>query len=186
LSGPYEIIYADFPWPHYGSPEKDAAAAKHYQLMEMAAIRSFPMREMMAKRAILFLWATGPRLNLAFEAIEAWKIRYLGVSFVWVKCAKDGHIIHGQGPRPSVVKSNIELLLAATNVKSGRPLPLLTEAMGQVVLAPRGAHSAKPPIFREKIVQLLGDRPRVELFSREAEGTDGWVHKGIESDGTTW
>lgn len=57
--------------------------------------------------------------------------------------------------------------------------------MGQVVLAPRGAHSAKPPIFRERIVQLLGDRPRVELFAR-GEATPGWDAMGMESDGTVW
>lgn len=30
-----------------------------------------------------------------------------------------------------------------------------------------GRHSAKPAIIRDKIVELLGDVPRIELFARE-------------------
>jgi len=39
--------------------------------------------------------------------------------------------------------------------------------MEQVVLAPRGNHSAKPPIFRERLDELFGPKPsRLELFAR--------------------
>jgi hypothetical protein len=41
--------------------------------------------------------------------------------------------------------------------------------------ARRGEHSRKPAIVRDKIVELLGDRPRIELFARDtADGWDGW------------
>lgn len=42
----------------------------------------------------------------------------------------------------------------------------------------RGEHSRKPAIVRDNIVQLLGDRPRVELFAREH--VDGWNAWGDE------
>ena len=36
-------------------------------------------------------------------------------------------------------------------------------------------HSKKPDIVRDKIVELVGDLPRIELFAREtAEGWDSW------------
>lgn len=53
--------------------------------------------------------------------------------------------------------------------------------MKQVLFAPRGRHSAKPPEVRDRIVALLGDAPRIELFAREAvEGWDRWGN-GVES-----
>jgi len=37
----------------------------------------------------------------------------------------------------------------------------------QIVEAPVGRHSAKPDEVRQRIVDLCGDVPRVELFARE-------------------
>ena len=42
-------------------------------------------------------------------------------------------------------------------------------------------HSKKPDIIRDKIVELVGDLPRIELFAREK--VDGWVCLGNEIDG---
>jgi len=181
----YEIILADCPWPYYGSKVKDAAAGKHYDLMSLDDIAKIPVREMAEKRAALFLWATCPRLPDAIDTIRAWGWHYRGVAFAWCKVRKsDGALIHGQGVPPTFTKPSMELLLVATTMKTGRAFPLLDLAMPQVVLAPRGAHSEKPAIFRTLITDLLGDRPRVELFARQQ--VDGWDAKGIDVDGTRW
>jgi hypothetical protein len=98
--------------------------------------------------------------------------------------------IKAAGPRPTLVKPLGEDVIALTNVKRNRPFPLLTGAQVQwcpevdmiveadEILAPkavRGEHSRKPAVVREKIVELLGARPRIELFARErVEGWDGW------------
>ena len=97
---------------------------------------------------------------------------------MWVKTSNAGKIISGQGVRPTTVKPTTELVLCGTTQKTGRPLPLLTEAMGQVVLAPRpqNVHSRKPPEVRERIDWLYdkGLR-RIELFARErVENWDAW------------
>ena len=48
-------------------------------------------------------------------------------------------------------------------------------SQGQVVLASRGRHSEKPAVFREKIIELLGDVSKIELFARErVSGWDAW------------
>jgi N6-adenosine-specific RNA methylase IME4 len=48
------------------------------------------------------------------------------------------------------------------------------------VISPIREHSRKPDIVRERIVQLMGDVPRIELFSRERfPGWDAW---GNEAD----
>ena len=85
LRNDYQIVLADPPWPHYGDPNKHAAAGKHYRLMSMEEIKALPVRSLMAKKAALFLWATGPRLHYAIDAIRAWGLHYRGVVYIWVK-----------------------------------------------------------------------------------------------------
>lgn len=50
-----------------------------------------------------------------------------------------------------------------------------------VVDTPVEAHSKKPDIVRERIVELAGNLPRVELFARQSY--PGWVCVGNEIDG---
>ena len=177
-SGSYEIVYADPPWHYYGSQIKDAAAAKHYPLMSQDELARLPVREIMAKRAALFMWATGPRLHYAIELIERWGLHFRGVLYVWVKTNRRGEIIRGQGVMPTFTKPTTELVLAATTMPTGRPFPLQDLAQGQVVLHPRDAHSAKPEVFRTMIEQLCGDRPRIELFARRP--APGWASWGAQ------
>jgi N6-adenosine-specific RNA methylase IME4 len=43
------------------------------------------------------------------------------------------------------------------------------------IFAPREEHSKKPDVVRDKIVELFGDLPRIELFARqETPGWDVW------------
>jgi N6-adenosine-specific RNA methylase IME4 len=42
-------------------------------------------------------------------------------------------------------------------------------------------HSKKPDCVRDRIVELCGDVPRIELFAREA--AHGWEALGNEIDG---
>ena len=45
----------------------------------------------------------------------------------------------------------------------------------QVIESPIQAHSVKPDEARQRIVELLGDVPRIELFARQhATGWDAW------------
>lgn len=56
-------------------------------------------------------------------------------------------------------------------------------AVHSVVMAPRGKHSAKPPEVRDRIVELCGDVPRIELFAR-GKVPEGWDSWGNEADET--
>jgi N6-adenosine-specific RNA methylase IME4 len=48
-------------------------------------------------------------------------------------------------------------------------------AMPETLAADVGKHSAKPPEVRDRIVHLMGDLPRIELFGRErVTGWDVW------------
>lgn len=48
------------------------------------------------------------------------------------------------------------------------------------VIPPRREHSRKPDEARDKIVELFGDLPRIELFARNK--TEGWDVWGNEVD----
>lgn len=173
----YDIIYADPPWPYYGDGNKNAAAAKHYLLLSFDEICQIPIMKLFRdkKHGALFLWATSPKLDLAIHAIEKWGLFYRGVAFVWVKTNRMGGIIGAQGVPPTATKPVTEFCLLATACKYGRPFPLLSSRVSQVVLSPRGAHSEKPHIVRDLIVQLYGDRPKIELFARHRiNGWDSW------------
>jgi N6-adenosine-specific RNA methylase IME4 len=174
--GPFEIVYADPPWSYYGSPIKDAAAGKHYSLMSQEALARLGVRDIMARRAALFLWATGPRLHLALELVQSWGLHFRGVLYVWVKTNRRGEIIRGQGVAPTFTKPTTEFVLAATTMPTGRPFELHDLAQGQVVLHQRAEHSRKPEVFRAMIEQLCGKRSRIELFARES--APGWASWG--------
>lgn len=60
--------------------------------------------------------------------------------------------------------------------------PKFQPRVHQFLISPIRGHSQKPEEAREKIVELMGDLPRVELFAREkTEGWDAWGNE-VESD----
>ena len=71
-------------------------------------------------------------------------------------------------------RSNAEICLLATRGKPKRQ----SARIHQLIISPVQSHSQKPQEVREKIVELLGDLPRIELFAREK--TDGWDVWGNE------
>ncbi len=175
-SGPYDIVLADPPWPFTGDPNKMAAAGKHYKLMSLEEIAQVPVREILAKRSAVFLWATCSRLPDAVHTLENWGLHYRGVAYIWVKTRADGKPFGPAGVPATFVKPVTELVLVGTTNRIGRPFPIKTQRQHQLVLAPRGAHSEKPAVFRDLIVELCGNRPRIELFARgsDVSGWDRW------------
>ena len=74
-------------------------------------------------------------------------------------------------------RSNAELCLIGTKGTIHRK----SKKVQQVVDTHREEHSKKPAIVRERIVELVGDLPRIELielFARQT--TDGWDCWGNE------
>lgn len=71
-------------------------------------------------------------------------------------------------------RSNAEVCLLATR---GRPKRQCA-GIHQFVISHIEQHSKKPDEVRDKIVKLMGDQPRVELFARQK--TPGWDVWGNE------
>lgn len=75
-------------------------------------------------------------------------------------------------------RGNPEICLLGTRGSPKR----INKNVDNLVVANRGQHSAKPPEVREKIVELMGDLPRLEMFARPPVPT-GWVATGLDYDG---
>lgn len=179
----YDVLLIDPPWSYYGDANKNAAAGKHYSLMNDEDIKKLKVKKLLQKNAFVFVWATCPKLDLAIETIRSWGLYYRGVGHIWVKANKEGKIISGQGIPPTYSKPTSELLLVATTTKKGRPLKLLNSGLPQVVVharEPRG-HSAKPKKFQELIESAFTSNvQRLEVFARIR--TQGWdaIGDGVE------
>ena len=148
--------------------------------MKVEAIRAMPVETLAAKDCALFLWATFPNLLEAFSVIKAWGFTYKTVAFVWVKQnRKTPSLFWGLG---YWTRANAEICLLATKGQPKRQ----NAGVHQVIISPVEEHSKKPDVVRERIVELMGDVPRVELFARQSvPGWDAWGNEVQCSPGLT-
>jgi len=165
----YQIIYADPPWKYAGKLEGAKMGECPYETMTIDEICALPVSKITAKDCALFLWVTMPKLNEFSRVVDAWGFAFKTVAFVWVKLNPKRHdIFKGIG---RWVQGNAELVVLATRGHPHR----INKNIGQIVMAPRAAHSVKPDEVRKRIVGLMGDLPRIELFARQrAHGWDAW------------
>jgi len=128
-----------------------------------------------AKDSVLFLWAVSPQLPEALQVMKDWGFKYVTVAFCWSKNHKSGKKVKNLG---RWTMGNVEVCLLG---RKGRPQRLVKNVR-QLVEAERTRHSQKPAEVRNRIVELMGDIPRIELFAREkTEGWDVWGNE-VESD----
>ena len=182
----YSIIYADPPWrfKNWSMTELAKRGEKWarrngrspYDVMDNKDICNLPVNDLAEKDCILFMWATYPKLKEAFEVIEAWGFTYKTVAFTWVKQNKvsDGwHFGLGYWTR-----GNPEICLLATKGKPKR----INNSIANLTISHLRGHSQKPDEVRNKIVKLIGDLPRIELFARDKiKDWDSWGNE-VESD----
>jgi N6-adenosine-specific RNA methylase IME4 len=163
----YNIIYADPAWKYWSSGKKNQS--RHYKCMTIDEICSLPVSQISNDNCILFLWVTYPILEKSFQVLESWGFKYSTCGFSWIKKNKKADsLFWGLG---SWTRSNNEICLLATKGKPKR----ISKAVHQVVLDKIREHSRKPDCVRDRIVELCGDLPRIELFARQkVEGWDCW------------
>ena len=73
-------------------------------------------------------------------------------------------------------RSNNEICLLGR--KGKKAIKRKSFKVSQIVIDHRREHSRKPDCVRDRIVELCGDLPRIELFARQK--TDGWDAWGNE------
>lgn len=163
-SGKFDVIYADPPWRYdfclEGNPEE------HYPEMSDEDICSLQVPS--ADNAILFLWATNPKIELALKVTKAWGFRYI-TNIVWVKNTKGlGYYTLAQH----------ELLFICK--KGDMPPPQAENRIPSVVFDKRENHSKKPTQFYDIIERMYPNRTYLELFSRRE--WDGWTSWGNQNE----
>lgn len=174
MLGGYGAIYADPPWS-YDVKGGRGAADKHYTTMSLDQIKALPVADLAAPDCALFMWGVYPMLREALEVIEAWGFEYKSIGFQWLKLNK-------VSPTPFFglgrwTRGNTEPCFIATRGKPVRVSAGVSQLIiePEILHSPIGRHSAKPSEARDKIVQLVGDVPAIELFAREpAPGWDCW------------
>jgi len=180
----FDVIYADPPWSYYNdmtiTPRENktgGGSMKHpqYPVMSSMDIKRLPIESIAADNSILFIWTTDYHMEKAMGVIRAWGFEYKTVGFAWQKTNKSGDPVCFMGAY--TMKTGIELCLLATRGKNARKMVRRFNVRGRIE-SPRGQHSQKPNEARKRIVELVGDRPRVELFAREKH--EGWSAWGNE------
>lgn len=164
----YNIIYADPPW-RYNDKKCNGNCEDHYSTMKLEDICNLPIKNITEKNCILFIWVTYPMLKEGLEVIESWGFKYKTIAFQWIKQNKNKkNLFFGLG---RWTRGNTECCLIGVKGKPQR----ISNKVSQIILSPIKEHSKKPEETYYKIIELMGDLPRIELFARKTvNGWDCW------------
>lgn len=170
----YNIIYADPAWTfkNYNNKKSNTNADHHYSCMSLEDIKKLPVGDIADKNCVLLMWCTDPLLHKQIPIVKKWGFTYKTVGFHWVKTNKNkSKNLYAVGTG-YWTRANNEICILATKGKISR---VKGSNVHRLVVADREGHSKKPDIIRDKIVELCGDLPRIELFARQkVEGWDCW------------
>lgn len=173
--GLFQLIYCDPPWSY----RDKAAAGKRgasfkYPTLGVDDLAQIPVANIAAPDCLLAMWWVGPQPQEALDLVKAWGFELKTMKgFTWHKVtAKNGKSHFGMG---NWTRANTEDCLFAVRGKPKRA----SASVRQFIEAPIREHSQKPDEVRDRLVQLMGDVPRIELFSR-VTGKNGWVTWGNE------
>ena len=159
----YPVLLADPPWKYDFSTTLNRAIENQYPTMTVDELKQLPVGDIAHDMAVLYLWATAPKLREALEVMQAWGFEYKS-QMVWVK--------------PSIgmgywARGMHELVLIGT--KGGFPPPQPSVRPASVFEAPKGEHSVKPEYMHILLEELFPDMAKVELFARDIrEGWESW------------
>jgi N6-adenosine-specific RNA methylase IME4 len=168
----YNLIYADPPWTYNDKCSAgERGSCYKYNCMtldEIYALRTF-IDQIANDNCFLALWWVPVMPQEALNVVNAWGFRLINMKgFTWHKQTKYGKSHFGMGHWS---RANTEDCLFAIRGKLKRK----SGSVRQFVDAQIGRHSEKPNEIRKRLVQLLGDVPKIELFARiKTEGWDVW------------
>lgn len=174
----YNVIYADPAWQygskHYQDGEREFKKLETiYNTMTIPQIKSLPIKEITDVNCACFMWVTDSHLKEGIEVLEAWGFKYKTIAFVWLKKYASGSTCVNFAPH--TLKSTEICLLG---IKGSMGKLKKSNNVRQLIEAERKEHSKKPNEARERINELYGDVPKIELFARMRSG--GWDAWGNE------
>lgn len=178
--GGFNLIYADPAWKYRNQGR--GAASNHYHTMTQAQIKALPVADLAAKDCALAMWGTFPNTPEALETVKAWGFELKTIAFLWVKTnAKSDTAFWGGGIRgtranaepcwlairgnPERVSKGVHQLILDCN-NPDMDVDNTFAARRPVDAEGKPIHSAKPQAARDRLVELCGDVPAIELFAR--------------------
>ncbi len=177
----HNIIYADPAWDFNNKKtggSLKSGAASIYSTMSLDAIQLLDVPAIAADDSVLFMWWVGSQPQEALDLVKAWDFTLKTMTgFTWVKKTKHWKNWFGMG---FWTRQGTENMLIATKgkpkrVSAGIRQVVETDDFNESIEARVEGHSKKPDIFADRIVQLMGDLPRVELFARDHKlGWNAW------------
>lgn len=179
ISKKYSIIYADPPWNYIQSGSKQHSrgmAKQHYPTMMTEEICKMSIQNITTDQSICFMWATFPNISEALKVMDCWGFKYKTVAFTWIKRnRKNDSLFWGMG---AYTRANAEICLLGISSNLKATEFVKSHKVHSVVFSPIEEHSKKPNVVRDRIVELCGDLPRIELFARQT--AKGWDCFGNE------
>lgn len=168
----YQIIYADPPWSFNNKNTGGSLTSgshNQYNTMTVGEICNLPVKDITDEDCILFMWWVASQPQEALKVVESWGFTIKTMSgFNWIKTTKTGKLFFGLG---FWTRAGSELCLIATKGKPKKQ----SSSIRSVILEQILTHSEKPQKFRDLIIELVGDVPRIELFARrKPQGWDVW------------
>ena len=164
----YSVILADPPWSYSFSKSNSRKIENHYPTMSVEDICN--MKIPIDDNAVLYLWATAPKLEEALMVMKKWGFKYRSHA-IWNK----GKIGLGYWFR-----NQHELLLVGVKGNFSPPPPKLR--ISSIIEEDRTKHSKKPSKIRNYIARCYPNHNKLEIFARQGE--IGWSVFGneVESD----
>lgn len=161
----YGLIMADPPWQfdNWSAAGEGKNAAAQYQCRSIEWVKSMRVGDLAAPDCVLWLWATNPLLDVAFDVLRAWGFQFKTAGH-WSKKTTTGKQAFGTG---YILRCAGEPFLIGTigNPKTARNVR-------SVIEGPVREHSRKPDEAFAAAEVLCPGVPRCELFSRQQR--PGW------------
>jgi N6-adenosine-specific RNA methylase IME4 len=188
----FSTILIDPPWPERGAGKIKRGADRHYDLLSVAdiprVILTCPLYRP-APNAHLYFWATDNYLDRAMLIMKDIGFRYIR-TLPWIKM-RDEFSKEAALKRGAVAKAEAQLQIGLGQYFRGASELLLFGVRGKgkevctdrrdicnVIIAPRGRHSAKPVKAYERI-EARSKGPYLEMFARS--NRPGWTSWGNEA-----
>ena len=163
VSKKYNIIYADPPWSFNNKNtggSMTSGASSVYPVMTVEQICKLPVPSITDDNCILFLWWVASQPMEALSVVGAWGFKLKTMTgFDWAKTTTHGKPFFGLGSEHCLI------------AVKGKPKKI-SGSIRACLTSTVGPHSEKPALVRDLIVQLCGNIPRIELFSRQK--VSGW------------
>lgn len=164
VDAPVHVLYLDPPWRYENPPMGggNRSIENHYPTMTIDELKALDVGGCALDDALIFMWATVPKLAECLELFEPWRFTYR-TNLCWDK------VDIGMG---YYARNAHELLLIG---KRGELPPPVTELRpGSVHHERPTEHSAKPAYYADLIEQWYPTLRKRELFSRDPT-RPGWL-----------